>query len=125
LLSLVVLQPAQPSYPLPLMLMAHVTTLPGISLLLLLLLAQDMQRALVEYASVVFIMADKYAPDPLLEDKRSIMTAMALGQYLQERRLELEQRLSHPVQAAITRLRHLPVSRGDTHTECDSVNLGW
>ena len=74
------------------------------------MLAQDLQRALVEYASVIFIVANKHAVDPFLEDKRTIMTVMALGQYLQERRLELELKLSHPVQAVLTRLRHYPVS---------------
>jgi hypothetical protein len=45
---------------------------------------QDLWRCQARYADAVFILCNKYSANPDMEDKKNIMTLLALGQALQD-----------------------------------------
>ncbi|PNW87416.1 hypothetical protein CHLRE_02g146300v5 [Chlamydomonas reinhardtii] len=46
--------------------------------------AEDLARADTGYALAVFVMANKFAADPAAEDRRTLLTVLAIGQYLRQ-----------------------------------------
>jgi hypothetical protein len=70
---------------------------------------QDLERALLEYAGGVFILADTSSPCPGQADLQTIMTALAVGEYLQHRRLALERQLAWMGQRLLNRILLRPV----------------